>query len=561
MDEYEGMRKFGREVDKLAGKMREMRASSEVEKMKRGPDGRQSASRERGMIGIERLRRLARSQNMDNAWTAMLAHELCDIADQIEHDARDAVEIRKDAERALCVELDAPIDEGADPLDVLRRHVGCLSDTIENLRLELGKALKTDTSPAADTQNPSWHDPADAADVTSDAAKVTRDPSADVSMSAYDLLPEEDRDAVAWAREHGGLDAVKRRWECLSYYADPVPRSCMEKRLARLQRQIDESHAALRRRNARIGFLVSELNQANHENHEEFMRRAGDYTALTDEVCKRLAPELRYVEGCSKDVMDAALDALDRRLMPEGYEWPRFESGELVQIGDDVVGRFRADAIKVRSIEFRDGDTYLCEGCKTDRIILVRPGERVNRPAPKALASDGEPLEVGQTVYHIADGKEYTVEKLFKGGAMVTHDGITGGRCRAEYLTHRAPVLAADGKPLREGETAWGINGATYRVTDVRDGEVFARHIGGSFGAEVESAGGSGLYRLRAEQLSHERPDSFEQLEKDANDLIYDIGFHLGDYSPSDFKEEGDSVQDRVRDLVRRAKKLAGVSE
>ena len=113
-------------------------------------------------------------------------------------------------------------------------------------------------------------------------------------------------DAYEWVCEHGGLDAVKRRWECLSYYADPVPRSCMDKRLARLQRQIDESHAALRRRNARIGFLVSELNRANHENHEKFMRRAGDYTAFTDEVCKRLAPELRYVEGCSKDVMDAA---------------------------------------------------------------------------------------------------------------------------------------------------------------------------------------------------------------------------------------------------------------
>ena len=35
------------------------------------------------------------------------------------------------------------------------------------------------------------------------------DPAADVSMSAYDLLPDEDRDAIAWVREHGGLDAVR----------------------------------------------------------------------------------------------------------------------------------------------------------------------------------------------------------------------------------------------------------------------------------------------------------------------------------------------------------------
>ena len=38
-----------------------------------------------------------------------------------------------------------------------------------------------------------------------------------------------------------------------------------------------------------------------------------------------------------------------------------------------------------------------------------------------------------------ADGKEYTVEELFKDGAMVMPDGITGGRCRAEYLTHELP--------------------------------------------------------------------------------------------------------------------------
>lgn len=32
----------------------------------------------------------------------------------------------------------------------------------------------------------------------------------DVSVSAYDLLPVDEREAIAWAREHGGLDAVKK---------------------------------------------------------------------------------------------------------------------------------------------------------------------------------------------------------------------------------------------------------------------------------------------------------------------------------------------------------------
>lgn len=31
-----------------------------------------------------------------------------------------------------------------------------------------------------------------------------------VTMSAYDLLPDEDRKAIAWVREHGGLGAVEK---------------------------------------------------------------------------------------------------------------------------------------------------------------------------------------------------------------------------------------------------------------------------------------------------------------------------------------------------------------
>ena len=245
-------------------------------------------------------------------------------------------------------------------------------------------------------------------------------------------------DAYEWVCEHDGLDAVKRRWECLSYYVDPVTRACMERRLASRQRQIDESHAALRRRNARIGFLVSELNRANHENHEKFMRRAGDYTAFTDEVCKRLAPELRYDEGCSKDVMDAALEALDRRLMPEGTQWPCFEDGEPVRIGDAIVDGL-GHAHDISSVEvFDDAEALHWIPSEPEDFVWLVHGEHVKRPAPK---------------------------------------------------------------------------------------------------------------------------DSWELLEKDTNDLVYDIGFHLGDYSPSDFNETGDSVQDRVRALVRRARALAGVSE
>lgn len=291
------------------------------------------------------------------------------------------------------------------------------------------------------------------------------DPGDDVSVSAYDLLPEEDREAIAWMREHGGLDEVKRRWKFLSHYADHVPRSCMERRLARLQRQIDESHAALRRRNQRIAVLASEINRAHNENRMEFLRRAGNYTAFADEVCKRLAPQLRYMEGCTKDVMDAALDALDRRLMPKGYEWPRFEDGEPVRPMDKFADCFgvthTAEAIGLMSASYILQESDSCTGKL--RTIAQRPyGTLIKRPA----------------------------------------------------------VLAADGEPIKKDEHVFGNNGGLYRVTSAHDGKVFARHVEGPFGAEVESAGGEGLYRLRADRLTHTKPeqDSWSSVWADVSD-------------------------------------------
>ena len=185
------------------------------------------------------------------------------------------------------------------------------------------------------------------------------------SVSAYDPPSQEDRDAIAWVRDHGGLDAVRRRWECLSYYADPVPRSRMEKRLARLQRQIDESHAALRRRNERIKELnrrASDLTRENAERRETIRKLSDRAAKQSDEIrvmrdaiaetCARLG-----VEGTGSTVDDAQViwREISRRLMPEGMEWPRFESGEPVRIGDVV------SDVEVRSVVFRDGGILLSD--------------------------------------------------------------------------------------------------------------------------------------------------------------------------------------------------------
>ena len=426
--------------------------------------------------------------------------------------------------------------------------------------------------------------------------------AADVSMSAYDLLPQEERDAIAWVREHGGLDAMvelssrlmtvdalraaieetctrigvehtgdltqdaQAIWREIgslrSRLKESVPRAAYERHLARRQRQIDESHAALRRRNERIGFLVSELNRANHENHEEFMRRAGDYTAFTDEMCKRLASELRYVEGCSKDVMDAALDALDRRLMPEGMEWlveawPRFEDGEPVRFGEEAMGFTHKPPFVVDHITiFGGGEATVCaeaddDSGKVENFVRVFPGERVKRTVPKVLDADGAEIRVGDTVWATNGHGPFEVTRIVNADRLrVICDDEKNGHLNVypESLTHRAPVLAADGRPLREGETVYHIaNGVAYVVREVRKHSVV-----------VEPKCGGRLADCSVDYLTHERPDSWKRLEDDATlaPVAYCHDRDLACACDPD-PDAATYIEAMASDLVRRAKALA----
>lgn len=94
------------------------------------------------------------------------------------------------------------------------------------------------------------------------------------TVSAYDLLPDEDRKAIAWVREQGGLDHVRAEWH------SRVPYDLYERRRQRLLGHIAECETALGRRWRRI---------------EELGQRVSD---LTNE-----SAELR------------------KRAMPQGYEW------------------------------------------------------------------------------------------------------------------------------------------------------------------------------------------------------------------------------------------------
>ena len=279
-----------------------------------------------------------------------------------------------------------------------------------------------------------------------------------------------------------------------------------------------------------------------------------------------LSGRVMHELGFDEDMADR--DEVERRLlarlMPEVMEWlveawPRFEDDAPVRLLDDFE-RYGEESVVSSVTMCKDGSFAL-------NCCAYSKGERVNRPTPKALDADGVEIRVGDTVYLLhGDWCDEFPCLGYHGGekleVFALHaDHVEGGiGCRdvrrprgtcypqPSQLTHRAPVLAADGKLLREGETVWDVDGcgplAVWSLPEKSDMHVSLKKDGT-------------FYYRHPEKLTHERPESWKRLEEDANDLIYDIGFHLGDYSPSDFNETGDSVQDRVRDLVRRAKALA----
>ena len=269
------------------------------------------------MTGIERLRRLARSQNMDNVWTAMLAHELCDIADQIER------ERACDSDTAENIRL---IVGGV--IDDMERHClgheGADDSPVARWARELRRALKSYTSDAAEQQNPSCADPAETAGVTSDAQKVTRDPAEDVSMSAYDLLPQEEREAIAWVRGHGGLGSVKKL----------------------------------------LGWVVKHLSTERQLDFDFW-----------------LSGRVMYELGFDEDMADR--DEVERRLlarlMPEGMSWPVFEDNEPVRIGDEFMGK-DGKTYTVQQVQFIGKCFSLYDFCDRKAQFNAFYGERVKRP-------------------------------------------------------------------------------------------------------------------------------------------------------------------------------------
>ena len=250
---------------------------------------------------------------------------------------------------------------------------------------------------------------------------------------------------------------------------------------------------------------------------------------------------------------NGGLEAVKARLMPEGMEWPRFE--------DDAPVRMCEEAAK-NSESFNISTVTLCNG--GDFLLNFRAypkGKRVKRPAPKVYDADGVEIKRGDTVWPTENPKDGYV----LGGEVLTMARADGGRIRVDFLdesgnistyyaselTHRKPIIAADGRPMHEGEHVWHVEtGIELVVKELpKPGEYQA--------VVVFAPPASHLTSFDPDQLTHERPDSWELLEADCsmNTGVYTrerMGIDVGKVPAKESRRI-----DMMRDLVRRAKALA----
>ncbi|WP_417231219.1 hypothetical protein [Thermophilibacter sp.] len=281
----------------------------------------------------------------------------------------------------------------------------------------------------------------------------------------------------------------------------------------------------------------------------------------------------------SESELHGLMDALDRRLMPEGMEWllevwPKWSNGEYCKFGDwwtaDKYGDYEPKQLRrlafftpeqLREWEQDEGDNF---GYEWD---FMRPSDttyrpdKVEPPAPKVLDADGVEIREGDSVYQM--GCKYRVSHLHGANDYVRIVYENSGRwVDPKTLTHHAPVIAADGKPLRKGETVWGTGREEHEYVVL---------------GQPGLGGGAGRFKVACHDvtddfdcdcdpslLTHERPESWDRLEDDAtvSPETYCVrrGIDMSGINGTHLVLD-DTTELMACDLVRRAKALAGVSE
>lgn len=251
-----------------------------------------------------------------------------------------------------------------------------------------------------------------------------------------------------------------------------------------------------------------------------------EYRRVLNGVCKRLG----LTDGTGKPEQDGVIyGELEKRLMPGGMEWPKYTDGELVRIG----GCWEGDGLDtsttyIERIIFAEDGVYLDNDYSE---AFYRRGERVKRAEPKVLDADGAEIRVGDTVWATNGHGPFEVTRIVCADLLrVICDDEKNGHLNVfpENLTHRAPVLAADGKLLREGETVWEVvTGDGYVVERIYSGTTEPDFPGHTVACRRPDD--IVTHMFKPSQLTHERPVlDADGVPIKGGDTIYSDGYKEG---------------------------------
>lgn len=198
----------------------------------------------------------------------------------------------------------------------------------------------------------------------------------------------------------------------------------------------------------------------------------------------------------------------------------------------------------------------MAEAASTGKRVLTERERQILDMWPRF--EDGEPVMPGDKVHYAST---HNVETEIEVESITVMDGLfvlCDGECRSNQYEQgqrvKRPVqsaLDADGVPIKVGDTVWTLDGLEGVVTKVEDGAAYIAY-------ESDYA-----QREEAANLTHTHPDSWERLEEDSSkEPCFYFGFDdklCSDGAGCPANKLGDCSKSKAADLIRRAKKLAGV--
>ena len=202
-------------------------------------------------------------------------------------------------------------------------------------------------------------------------------------------------------------------------------------------------------------------------------------------------------------------------------------------------------------------EVYVCKDC--GKVMLKKVGETLEI-VEKILDAEGVPIEIGDTVYCDDDPEPFIVT-LFDYTECSVYLTLTKDpnnillyKMEPSRLSHKRPILDADGVPINVGDIVYGASTNVGNVAYVSLGKGKAYTVecieanGENYLVDIAEVKGEWrLYSVSPENLTHEHFDSWEQFEEDVYHLIT--------------KGYLDTPDRDVKDIVRRAKALAKADE